>query len=228
MSDLAYNIVWHACYPAIWVSSRPIVLHRDRVDVPGAYILAPNHLSPYDVPCLMAVSKRNLDFVSIVEVFRNPLVALLFGSVNVFPLDRSRVDSPTVRIILDRLRRGRVIAMFPEGHIREDERESVVHGGPLKPGVARIAQLADAPVVPTVILGTRGYSNPLKWAPIRGLRYGVNFGRPMRVRKDLDKGEALKQFLAEMKQAYLDLHAELKAAMPRPRRCKTGVRSSSH
>ena len=214
MSDLAYNIVWHACYPAIWVSSRPVVLHRERVDVPGAYILAPNHLSPYDVPCLMAVSKRNLDWVSIVEAFRNPLVALLYGSVNVFPLDRSKVDSPTVRIILDRLKRGRVVAMFPEGHIRENEQDSVIHGGPFKPGVARIAQLADAPVVPTVILGTKAYSRVLTWAPIRGLRYGVNFGQPIRVRKDLDKAEALKQFTAEMKQAYLDLYAELKAAMP--------------
>ena len=214
MSDFAYNIVWHACYPAIWVSSRPIVLHRERVDVPGAYILAPNHLSPYDVPCLMAVSKRNLDWVSIVEAFRNPLVALLYGSVNVFPLDRSRPDSPTVRIILDRLKHGRVIAMFPEGHIKDDERDSVVHGGPFKPGVARIAQMADVPVIPTVILGTKAYSRVMTWAPVRGLRYGVSFGPPLRARKDLDKAEAVKQLLTEMKQAYVDLYAELKAAMP--------------
>ena len=214
MSDLAYSIVWHVCHPAIWVSSRPIVLNRDRVDVPGAYILAANHLSPYDVPCLMAVSKRNLDWVSTVEAFSNPLVALLYGSVNVFPLDRSRVDAPTVRIILDRLKRGRVVAMFPEGHIREEGRDSVTHGGPFKPGVARIAQLADAPVVPTVILGTKGFSRVMSWAPIRGLRYGVNFGKPLRARRDLDKAEAVKQLLAEMKQAYVDLYAELKAAMP--------------
>lgn len=213
MSDVAYSIVWHACYPAIWVSSRPIVLHRERVDVPGAYLLAPNHLSPYDVPCLMAVSRRNLDFVSIVEAFRNPLVALLYGSVNVFALDRSRPDSPTVRVILDRLKRGRVVAMFPEGHIRTEE-NSVLNGGPFRPGVARIAQLADVPVVPTVIIGTQAYSRVLSWAPIRGTRYGVNFGEPLRVRKELDKADTVRQFLAEMKQAYLDLHDELKAAMP--------------
>ena len=215
MSDLAYNVVWYTCFPVIWATSRPLVLHRERVDVPGAYILAPNHLSHYDVPCLMATSPRNLDFVSIVEVFRNPMVALLFGSVNVFPLDRSRPDSPTVRIILDRLRRGRVVAMFPEGYVRE-EADSVIHGAPFKPGVARIAQLADVPVVPTVILGTKAYSRVSSWAPVRGLRYGVNFGPPLRVRKDLDKAQAVTQFLAEMKEAYLDLYAELKAAMGDP------------
>jgi 1-acyl-sn-glycerol-3-phosphate acyltransferase len=213
MSDLAYNLVWCACYPAFRVSSRPVVLNRERADVPGAYILAPNHLSPYDVPCLMAASRRNLDFVGITESFRNPLVALLFRSVNVMPLDRSRVDGPAVRTLLDRLRRGRVVAMFPEGRIRTDERDSVIHGGPFKPGVARVAQLAGVPVVPAVVLGAAAYSRVLSWAPVRGVRYGVNFGRPLRVRPDLDKAEAVKQLLADMRQAYLDLYAELKVAM---------------
>ncbi len=212
MSDLAYNLIRYACYPAIAVSSRATVLHRDRADRKGAYILAPTHLSPYDVPCLMRVAPRNLDWVSIVEAFRNPLVAFIYRSANVFPLDRSRPDSPTVRIILDRLKRGRVITMFPEGSIRTVE-NSVLTGAPFKPGIARLAQLADVPVIPVVILGSAGYSRVLSWAPVRGLHYGVNFGQPLQVRMDLDKAEAVKVFLVEMRQAYLDLYAELKPAM---------------
>ncbi len=75
MSDLAYNLVWGVCVHAFWVSSSPTVLHLDRLKTKGAYILAPSHLSPFDVPCLMAISPRNLDWVSITEAFRNPLVA---------------------------------------------------------------------------------------------------------------------------------------------------------
>src|ERR1044071_9819809 len=101
MSDLAYNLVWAAGVHVFWSTSRPVVLHRERLKRPGAYILAPSHLSPYDVPCLMALSPRNLDWVSIVEAFRNPLVAAFYSSVNTFALDRSRPDSPTVRTILD-------------------------------------------------------------------------------------------------------------------------------
>lgn len=213
MSDLAYNFVWTIGVHAFWVSSRPTVLHRDRLKRPGAYIVAPTHLSVFDVPCLMAVSPRNLDFVSITEVFRNPLVAFFYGSMNAFPLDRSRPDSPTVRTILDRLARGRVVAMFPEGHLRTPE-TSVLAGGPFKPGVARIAQLADVPVIPCVILGTDAYRKVRSWLPTRSVRYGVNFGQPLTVRKDLEKHEAQKVFLDQLRQAYLDLHAELKAAMP--------------
>src|SRR5688500_6751061 len=133
MSDLAYNLVWSVGVHAFWVSSRPTILHRDRLKTPGGYILAPNHLSPFDVSCLIAISPRNLAWVSIVEAFRHPLVALLYGSVNAFPLGRSRPDSPTVRTILDRLNRGRAVAMFPEGAIRTPE-NSVLNGAPFTPG----------------------------------------------------------------------------------------------
>jgi 1-acyl-sn-glycerol-3-phosphate acyltransferase len=212
MSDLAYNIVWGIGAHAFWVSSKPVMLHRDRLRRPGAYILAPTHLSVFDVACLIAIAPRNLDWVSIVEVFRKPLVGLFYGSMNAFPLDRSRPDSPTVRIILDRLAGGRVVAMFPEGNLRTPE-TSVLAGGHFKPGVARIAQLADVPVIPCVIVGTDAYKKAMSWLPLRRVRYGVVFGEPMWVRKDLEKHEATKVFVDELKQAYLALHAELKAAM---------------
>jgi 1-acyl-sn-glycerol-3-phosphate acyltransferase len=79
VSDLGYNLIWGIGVHAFWVSSKPVVLHLDRLKRPGAYILAPTHLSVFDVPCLMAIAPRNLDFVSIVEVFRNPIVAAIYG-----------------------------------------------------------------------------------------------------------------------------------------------------
>ena len=212
MSDLAYYVVWQIGVTAFWTSSSPTVLHKGRLRRKGAYILAPTHFSPYDVACLIALSPRNLDWVSIVEVFRNPLVALFYGSMNAFPLDRSRPDSPTVRVILDRLKRGRAVAMFPEGGIRTWE-NSVLNGGNFKPGVARIAQLADVAVIPCVILGTGVYSRFTSWLPLRRVRYGVIFGEPLVVRKDLEKHEATKKFMEDLRQAYLDLNVELRAAM---------------
>jgi 1-acyl-sn-glycerol-3-phosphate acyltransferase len=212
MSDLSYNIIWGIGVHAFWVSSKPVLLHRDRLTRPGGYILAPTHLSVFDVPCLMAIAPRNLDFVSITEVFRNPFVAALYGAANAFPLDRSKPDSPTVRTIFDRLERGRVVAMFPEGNLRTPE-TSLLAGGSFKPGVARIAQLADVPVIPCVILGTGAYHKVTSWLPLRRVRYGVNFGEPMWVRRDLEKQEAQKQFLADLRQAYLALHDELRSAM---------------
>ena len=212
MSDFIYDWVVRICRPAFSVSSSPVVLHRERAAAPGAYILAPNHLSAYDVPCLMKESPRNLDFVSITELYRNPLVAAFFTSVNVFPLDRSRPDSPTVRIILERLRRGRAVVMFPEGRIRR-EADSVLNGGDIKPGVARIARLSGAPVIPCVMLDTGAYARPSAWLPVRGTRFGVAFGRPLLPPAGLADAEARDALLAALRRSYRELHAELRGAM---------------
>ncbi len=132
--------------------------------------------------------------------------------MNAFPLDRSKPDSPTVRIILDRLKKGRAVAMFPEGHIRTME-TSVLTGSPFKPGVARIAQLADAPVIPCAIVGTDVYRKVKSWLPLRRVKYGAIFGEPITVRKDLEKHEAVQEFIGRLKGAYVDLYAELRAEM---------------
>jgi len=190
-----------------WVSSRPLVLHAHRVPRDGAFILASNHTSPYDVPLLMRHTPRRLDFVSITEVFQNGLVAWFFSHMNAFPLDRSRRDPATVRIIFDRLERGRAVAMFPEGQIRA-EAESVVHGARFRPGVARIARFAGVPIVPAVVVGSNRYSRFASWLPLRHTRYGVIFGEPIVVRVDDDN--TAERALAD---AYCSLYRELADAM---------------
>ncbi len=165
MSDAFYNFVVFVCRHPFLVSSSPIVLHRDRIPLTGRVILAPNHLSEYDVPCLMHISPRNLDFVSVVELFRKPLVGWFFRNMNAFALDRSRVDPATTRTIFNRLEQDRAVVIFPEGHLRSPGK-SVLSGGPFKSSLIRIAQLTGAPILPAVILGTRAYTRPASWLPM--------------------------------------------------------------
>lgn len=178
MGTLFYNTVWTLGYPAFWTSSSPVVLHLERAKLAGGYILAANHTSPYDVPCLMATHPRVMDFVSITEVMNKPFVGWLFRNMGTFALDRSRRDPQAVRLILDRLARGHVVTMFPEGRIPTRE-QSVLHGGSIKRGIGRIAQMANVPIVPCVILGTVAYRRFTSWLPLRRTIYAVNFGEPI-------------------------------------------------
>ena len=213
VGDAFYFIVRNAGYHVFWVASRPTILHRERVPTRGSpVIIAANHLSPYDVPCLMYASPRPLDFLSVTEVFENRFTAWLYGSMNAFPLDRHRPDAPTVRTAVQRLQRGRALAMFPEGGIRKPE-TSLLSGGPFKPGVAGIARLGGAPVVPCVIVGTRAFSRPTSWLPLRRTRWGANFGHPLAPRTDLPEAAAKEELLASLRTAYASLHAELREAM---------------
>jgi len=212
MSDAFYNLIWYAGAHVFWTTSSPVVLHADRTRRQGAYLLASNHSSPYDVPLLMRHTARNLDFVSIVEVFRKPLVGWFYGSMNAFPLDRSKPDSPTVRIILDRLARGRVVAMFPEGGFR-DEAKSVTHGGNMRPGIGRIAHLANVPIIPVVVVRSNLYSHFIHWLPLKRTKYGVIYGEPLELRPDLEKSEAAQEIEGRLRAAFISLYRELSDAM---------------
>ena len=211
VSDAFYRLVRYLGRPAFSRSSRPVLLHADRVPATGPAIVATNHLSPYDIPCLMGAIARPLDFVSVVEMFRNPLVAWFFRNMNAFPLDRGRVDAGTTRIILDRLRRGRVVAMFPEGRIREPH-ESMLVGGPVRLSVVRLARLAGSPIVPGVILGTGMFSRRSAWKPVGKTKYGVAFGYPILVDSEHDEAAACAAGETQLMTAYRELYAELSAA----------------
>lgn len=178
MSDAFYRTVRFLGRHVFWLSGSPVVIGAEGVPAAGPCIIAATHQSPYDVAVLIAHTRRMLDFVSIVEAFRNPLVAWFYGSLNAFPLDRSRPDAKTVRIILNRLERGRTVVMFPEGGLRRGL-DSVVHSRRIRPGIGRIALLADAPIVPCVLIGTGAYSKFTSWLPLRRTRYGVMLGPPL-------------------------------------------------
>ena len=90
---------------------------------------------------MIKTSSRALDFVSIVEVFENPFVAWLYGSLNAMPLDRHNQDLVIVREIVQRLRDGRAVAIFPEGRIHRPE-ESVLLGGEVTEGFGQMAMMA--------------------------------------------------------------------------------------
>jgi 1-acyl-sn-glycerol-3-phosphate acyltransferase len=212
LSDLYYNIVYGIGTSIFWTCSKPLVLHPERGNREGAFILASTHLSPFDVPMLIRHTPRHLDFVSVVEVFRNPFVAWFYGNMNAFPLDRSKPDSPTVRIILNRLQNGRALAMFPEGNIRK-MKDSVLNGGRMRPGVGRLAQMTNVPVVPAVVLGAENFSRISAWLPHFGTRYGVIYGQPISLDPGLDKLEAVKVMEERLREEFVSLYGELRTAM---------------
>ena len=219
MSDAFYRFVRFIGSPVFWSSAAPMVLGREHVlaAAGGARdgargrgtcccIIAPTHESPYDVPLLIVQTPLLLDFVSITEVFAHPLVAWFYGSLNAFPLDRSKPDSGAVRTILARLKRGRTVVMFPEGRLRAGK-DSVVHTRKIKTGIGRVAQMAGASIVPCVIINSGAYQRPVNWLPLFWVRYGIIYGEPLLPEV---LGERIEVALVD---ALVALHAQLRAAM---------------
>jgi 1-acyl-sn-glycerol-3-phosphate acyltransferase len=209
MSDLSYSFIRLIGSHVVWVTSRPIMLHRERIPRSGPFILASNHLSPYDAAGLIYATPRHLDFLSIVQFLKNPLAGRFLKAMNCMFVDPAKTDQAAARVLARRLRDGRAVAIFPEAGIRSGQ-DSVINGGSFRPGCIRLAQLARVPIIPAVIVGT-GVYGPLKsWLPLRAIRWGVIFGQPIEV----PAGERA-QSDAELKlrDAFLSLHLELRESM---------------
>jgi 1-acyl-sn-glycerol-3-phosphate acyltransferase len=144
----------------------------------GACILAPNHISHFDPPLIGISTSRPVDWMAMQELFSNRIFGGILRWIGSFPVGREKFDRAAVRTALDRLKRGRLVGVFPEGGLRTGP-ESVLEGAPLKPGVAAMAQMTGATVVPCVVIGSDALYAPRQWLPFRHTRIWVVFGPPL-------------------------------------------------
>jgi len=70
VSELFYRAVRFVGRGVFRVASAPRILHAERAERPGAYLLAANHESVFDAPLLTAATPRVIYWLSITEIFR--------------------------------------------------------------------------------------------------------------------------------------------------------------
>ena len=114
----------------------------------GGYIIACNHQSYTDPPAIAAVVKGRFSFMAKDELFRkNPFFTVLIRMCGAFPVVRGAGDRRVIDDSVELLKRGRILVIFPEGTRSKDGTI-----GRAKSGVALIAAMANAPVLPLCIV----------------------------------------------------------------------------
>ena len=91
------------------------VYGRENLDREGAYILACNHQSYMDVPCLIIADKRRIRFMARSSFYRFRFVKWLFGKMGAFPVNVRTGDVDAMRNALKVLRAKEVLGIFPQG-----------------------------------------------------------------------------------------------------------------
>jgi 1-acyl-sn-glycerol-3-phosphate acyltransferase len=114
----------------------------------GSAIVVANHPSDVD-PILLGVSfPRTLHFMGDVVQFRRGFVGPVIRRLAAFPIDKGSPDRRSLETALALLRRGEVVALFPEGDLyRQAEPE------PFGPGIGFLAARSGAPVIPVCLTG---------------------------------------------------------------------------
>lgn len=115
----------------------------------GGYIIAPNHASFFDPPAIGCTIPREMAFFAKKELFSIPILGWWIAKLNSIPVDRHGDSSTALRIIIDLLKKGLPILLFPEG-TRTRTGEFLEP----KKGVGMIASMVGVPIVPCWIEGS--------------------------------------------------------------------------
>jgi 1-acyl-sn-glycerol-3-phosphate acyltransferase len=185
------------------------VVRVENTNRTGGFLLAANHISHFDPFLISLAVRRKVDWMAMKEFFRPPLLGLLLRAIDAFPAERDRAELKTIRTAIERLKTGRVVGLFPEGGIRDGAR-SVLEGAPLRPGAATLANIAQVPILPCVILGTDRFYSKQSWFPLRRTPIWIAFGNPISHFSELPKPHARKRIESELAAAFKNLYAELR------------------
>ncbi len=161
----SYGFAKTLLVPILGVLWRMRVSGAENVPSSGPLIVACNHVSYLDPPALGTACPRQLRYMAKAELFSIPLVGPMIASFGAYPVDRKGSTAAAIKRSVDVLAGGGAIGIFPEGTRNLS--------GQIEPhrGVALLASLGKAPVVPACVSGSR---NALRFAPIK-----VAFGKPM-------------------------------------------------
>ena len=216
--SLVIRSIWHAVANYIAATlmkmlfgyaTRIRVLHRENANHQGGFLLAANHISHFDPLILSAVVRRKVDWMAMAEFFPRPFVGRALRAVDAFPAARDRADHKTIRTAIARLKHGRIVGLFPEGGIRDGNR-SILDGAPLRPGAATLAEMAQVPILPCVIVGSDRLYSKKNWLPFRRTPIWIAFGDLLPAFPNLEKRAAREQIHHDLGTAFKHLYADLR------------------
>jgi len=138
----------------------------------GAALIASNHIGLLDGPLMAAFTPRPVHALTKKEMFDGHTGTFL-RAVGQIPLLRREVDASAVKDCVRVLRDGGVVGIYPEG-TRGDGELRVFHRG-----VAYLALVTGAPVVPLVMFGTRERGGGVDSVPAKGARFDFVYGPPV-------------------------------------------------
>lgn len=162
---VAYVTLWH----------RFVRVGPSRIPPKGPVIVVANHTSGLDPLALQASSPRRvIQFMIAKEYYEAFPLKYVFSAMSMIPVNRSGTDIASFRVALRELKDGHCLGIFPEGKISLDGKLQKAY-----PGVAALALLSGATVVPAYISGTRRHETVTKDL-LRRARLSIRYGKPMR------------------------------------------------
>ncbi len=176
--DAAMTAVYGLCH--FVVATLHDILYRgevagvENIPLQGGLIVAANHASILDPPLIGSQVPRQMTFFARKTLWKGGVISWWLDAVGTVPVDRdSGSDVSAIKRVLQVLKEGNALIMFPEGTRTTDGALQAA-----RPGVGMLACRTGVPVVPVHIFGTfeaLGRDGPLRV----GIPISMIFGRPL-------------------------------------------------
>ncbi len=199
--NLSYRLGWIFFRTVYATYFRWRVYNPERVPKTGGVILASNHASYIDPPLVGSGLTRGINYMARESLFRFVGIGALLRSWQAVPVDRDGGGARGLKNIMDRLRAGGGIILFPEGTRSPDGKLQ-----PARSGIGLVVAKSDAPVVPVRVFGTFEAWGRNQKIP-HPKRIAVKYGMPMRFEKL--RVEAKSCDKARLKQIYQEIADEI-------------------
>ena len=168
---------------------RTRVYGRENIPKEGAVILAANHASNIDPPLMASLIERRVSYMAKIELFENPIFGAAIRRCHAFPVKRGASDRGAIKAAVTVLKEGHMLGLFPEG-----TRSKTGELQKAEAGIALIASMTGAPIVPVAILNShRIFANGGLLPQLR-----IMYGAPISFQGDRKSKEALDAFSAEI------------------------------
>ncbi len=205
---LANSLRW-AGLPLMKLLYDANVMGTDNVPRSGPAIISPNHLSFFDTPLIMLTAPRRVLFLGKAEYMDSWKTRHLFPAVGMVPIRRqkARASMSALDTAAQLLDEGDLVGIYPEG---TRTRDGYLHRG--HTGVAHLALLTGAPIIPVGIIGTnlvQPIGRPMPRP--RGL-LTVSFGEPIDPSRYRAGGKR-----RQRQQMTADVMASIASMTPQPR-----------
>jgi len=166
---------WWCRMVALTIGARIHVHGTDRIRRNASYVYMFNHSSLIDTPALFACLPYQFKIMAKRGLFYVPFMGWHLWTSGNFPVDRgdARKTARSIRAVIDGVRGGKSLAVFPEGTRTPDGRVQE-----FKPGTFKIAMRAGVPIVPVTIRGTFALLPKTTLVPRPG-RVDVFIGEPI-------------------------------------------------
>ena len=175
-TERLYRVVKAVTTPLYRGLLRVRVEGSGHVPMQGGVIVAANHISFFDSVALLQSIPRRAFFIGKAEYMDSWTTRRLFPAMGLIPIEReqARKAMAALEVAANVLRRGDALGIYPEG---TRSRDGLLHKG--HTGVAQLAMMSGAPIVPVGLVGTEHIQPIGARVPRPFRRAVVRFGTPL-------------------------------------------------